>query len=147
MDELSPGAFEHQEHFPSLPSHQNVIIWPQNAIMFCSIFNEASSVRKAHHSANVVTSQVCNQYYSIVSSRSCILHVAKKLLKKSIKFGALPIILATRGSTFTNTLFIWEFYWKCHTWYLSFFYTHTFSGLKILHSKVLKFATKIKIGK
>ena len=82
MDELSPGAFEHQEHFPSLPSHQNVIIWPQNAIMFCSIFNEASSVRKAYHSANVVTSQVCNQYYSIVSSRSCILHVAKKLLKK-----------------------------------------------------------------
>ena len=30
-----------------------------------------------------------------------------------------------------------------HTWYLSFFYTHTFSGLKILHSKVRKFATKI----
>ena len=29
-----------------------------------------------------------------------------------------------------------------HTWYLSFFYTHTFSGLKILHSKVHKFATK-----
>ena len=26
----------------------------------------------------------------------------------------------------------------CH-----FFYTHTFSGLKILHSKVRKFATKI----
>ena len=25
----------------------------------------------------------------------------------------------------------------------NFFYTHTFSGLKILHSKVLKFATKI----
>ena len=30
-----------------------------------------------------------------------------------------------------------------HTSYLSFFYTHTFSGLKILHSKVRKFATKI----
>ena len=30
-----------------------------------------------------------------------------------------------------------------HTWYLSFFYTHTFSGLKILLSKVRKFATKI----
>ena len=26
---------------------------------------------------------------------------------------------------------------------MSFFYTHTFSGLKILHSKVRKFATKI----
>ena len=30
-----------------------------------------------------------------------------------------------------------------HTWYLSFFYIHTFSGLEILHSKVRKFATKI----
>ena len=30
-----------------------------------------------------------------------------------------------------------------HTWYLSFFFTHTFSGLKILHSKVRKLATKI----
>ena len=31
------------------------------------------------------------------------------MAKKNIKFGALPIILATVGSTFTNTLFIWEF--------------------------------------
>ena len=30
-----------------------------------------------------------------------------------------------------------------HTWYLSFFYTTTFWGLQILHSKVRKFATKI----
>ena len=30
-----------------------------------------------------------------------------------------------------------------HTWYLSFFYTHNFWGLEILHSKVHKFATKI----
>ena len=30
-----------------------------------------------------------------------------------------------------------------HTSYLSFFYTHTFSGLKILHWNVRKFATKI----
>ena len=31
---------------------------------------------------------------------------------------------------------------KLHTWYLSFFYTNTFWGLKILHSKVRKFTTK-----
>ena len=31
----------------------------------------------------------------------------------------------------------------CHTSYLSFFYTHTFSGLKTLHWKARKFATKI----
>ena len=30
-----------------------------------------------------------------------------------------------------------------HTWYLSFFYTDTFWGLKILHSYLRKFATKI----
>ena len=30
-----------------------------------------------------------------------------------------------------------------HTWYLSFFYTHTFWGLQIVHSKVRKFATKM----
>ena len=29
-----------------------------------------------------------------------------------------------------------------HTWYLSFFYTHTYWGLKILHSKARKFTTK-----
>ena len=85
MDELSPGAFEHQEHFPSLPSHQNVIIWPENAIMFCSIFNEASSVRKAYHSANVVTSQVCNQYYSIVILIGKDLTRAYKWTKWSLK--------------------------------------------------------------
>ena len=34
-------------------------------------------------------------------------------------------------------------YLYIHTWYLSFFYTDTFWGLKILHSKVRKFATKI----
>ena len=32
---------------------------------------------------------------------------------------------------------------QIHTWYLSFFYTHIFWGLEILHSKVRKFATKI----
>ena len=34
-------------------------------------------------------------------------------------------------------------FFATHTWYLSFFYTHIFWGLEILHSKVRKFATTI----
>ena len=47
-----------------------------------------------------------------------------------------------------NKVFTWRT-WKAessitlYTWYLSFFYTTTFWGLEILHSKVRKFATKI----
>lgn len=74
MDELSPGAFEHQEHFPSLPSHQNVIIWPQNAIMFCSIFNEASSCDRS-----ILFDKCRNQS---ILDHVHILHVANKWLKK-----------------------------------------------------------------
>ena len=51
--------------------------------------------------------------------------------------------LPTTYDNHTNPTQSYPLHPSDHTWYLSFFYTHTFSGLKILHSKVRKCATKI----
>ena len=53
--------------------------------------------------------------------------------------------LLTTYDNHTNPTQSYPLHPSDHTWYLSFFYTHTFSGLKILHSKVRKFATKIAL--
>ena len=105
--------------------HDYVIFYSLTSWNFIGRFKSSKWLLQVHFRTSILSlSFDQKQYVSLISTEDA-------------------LRLPTTYDNHTNPTQSYPLHPSDHTWYLSFFYTHTFSGLKILHSKVRKFAPKI----